>query len=484
MKPQKVASDSWQHLRDEQRRFRKGILFLVAALILVVLLAGASAIHSWLKLTELSRAYQAQIDLTVAQEAISRTSANRERQNMKLELLELRETISQQRGFADIPRQVDRVLLDPSNRAEVERLAALAVEKAEQAALGVSLNSSTAYLINAVLGLSRGEVQNLVNSDERHLLGAAQQAWINPSVEIVRQSWLDFYDQAESDRMKGLARAGLGLHYYEVSQDAELGLSWNGGCREAVEAFEAAELSGVGSSALALRKGECLRKNGDKLEAFENFFSALKQQSSDDPIHERRLAAHGAGTTLIALEVAAGSDPLVANKLDQYTAELELFPLIASVKLGEAQSSDKSPRILEQALVLLEHAAELRQQRGEGAIGQIYTRENIGFIYIRQQNWDTAIKHAREIDRDMALAWNLTVLIIALEEQADRLQDEGEGSVAQRLREEAKRAREKIALLPPGRLDRDEIEKLLGEPYIDDVEDVYRAMQSNHFGSN
>jgi hypothetical protein len=84
----------------------------------------------------------------------------------------------------------------------------------------------------------------------------------------------------------------------------------------------------------------------------------------------------------------------------------------------------------------------------------------------------------------MALAWNLTVLIIALEEQADRLQDEGEGSVAQRLREEAKRAREKIALLPPGRLDRDEIEKLLGEPYIDDVEDVYRAMQSNHFGSN
>ena len=484
MKPQKVASDSWQDLRDEQSRFRRGVLYLVVALILVVLLAGGGAIHSWLKLGELSRSYQAQIDLTVAQEAITRTSANRERQNMKLELLELRETISQQREYADIPRQVDRALLDPSDRAAVESLAEMAIEKAEDAALGAPLNSSTAYLIDAVLGLSRSEKQNLVSSDERHLMGAVQQAWINPSIEIVRQNWLDFYDQAESDRMKGLARAGLGLQYYEVSQDAELGLSWNGGCREAVESFEAADRLGVGSSALALRKGECLRKNGDKLEAFENFLSALKQQSSDDPIHERRLAAHGAGTTLIALEVASGSDPIVASKLEQFTEDLESFPLIASVKLGEAQSSDKSPRILEQALVLLLHAAELRQQRGEGKIGQIYTRENIGFIYIRQQNWDTAIKHAREIDRDMALAWNLTVLIIALEEQADRLQDEGEGSVAQRLREEAKRARGKIALLPPGRLDRDEIEKLLGEPYIDDVEDIYRAMQSNQFGSN
>lgn len=489
MKVQKTVSDIWHEVREEQRRFNKLVRYLVGALIVAFILAGVAAIQSWLKFNDLSGSYQVQIDRTIAQEAITRTDANRERQNMKLELLELRETISQQREFADIPRQVDRALSARNNRSQIEtieQLVDMAVREAEKSALGIPLNSSTAYLVDAVLQQLRDEadtdLQQLVGVDERQLLSAVQQTWISPSADSVRDIWFDFSKQAESDRMKGLALSGLGLYYYNLSQSAELGLSWDGGCGQAVDLIQEASVYGVNSSTLALRKGECLRKNGDKLKSFKEFFSALKQQAPDDPINERRLAAHGAGTTLIALEVASESDPLVARELELFTAELDALPLIANAELEAEQSSEQSPRILEQALVLLEHAADLREERGEGKIGEIYTRENIGFIYIRQQNWDTAIKHARAIDRDMALGWNLTVLIIALEEQANRLQEDGQRSVARRLRDEARKAREKISLLPPGRLDREEIEKLLGASYVDEVEEIYRAMQNNQLG--
>ncbi|MEM9570564.1 MAG: hypothetical protein AAF996_03800 [Pseudomonadota bacterium] len=486
MKVQKTVSDIWHEVREEQRRFNKIVRYLVGALIVAFILAGIAAIQSWLKFNDLSGSYQVQIDRTIAQEAIMRTDANRERQNMKLELLELRETISQQREYADIPRQVDRALSSRSNRSEIESIeevVAMAVEEAENSALGKPLNTSTAYLLDAVLQQllddSDEDLQGLVGPDERQLLKAAQKTWIDSSSDEVGDIWFDFSQQATSDRMKGVALAGLGLYYYDVSQGAELGLSWDGGCSEAVRLIEEASSLQVNSSTLALRKGECLRKNGDKLRAFKEFFSALQQQSPDDPIHERRLAAHGAGTTLIALEVASESDELIARQIEGFTQQLEALPLIANAELAAEQLSEQSPRILEQALVLLEHAADLRELRGEGKIGEIYTRENIGFIYVRQKNWDTAIKHAREIDQDMALGWNLTVLIIALEEQANRLQEEGQRSVARRLQDEARKAREKIALLEPGRLDREEIEKLLGDAYTGEVETIYRSMQNN-----
>ena len=136
MKVQKTVSDIWHEVREEQRRFNKIVRYLVGALIVAFILAGVAAIQSWLKFNDLSGSYQVQIDRTIAQEAITRTDANRERQNMKMELLELRETISQQREYADIPRQVDRDLSARNNRSEIEsieQLVDMAVREAEMA---------------------------------------------------------------------------------------------------------------------------------------------------------------------------------------------------------------------------------------------------------------------------------------------------------------------------------------------------------------
>ena len=479
MQSRKTVADIWEEVQAEQRRFNRIVRYLIGALILAFLIAGIAAVQSWMKFNSLGDSYQIQIDRSFAQAAISRSDSNRQRQNMRIELIELRESISEQRASSDLPRRVDRTLSTYGDQGEFESIEALlreAVALAEASALGTTLNTSTAYLVEAVLGQlsepTNTDDASLLSSDQRSLLLAALQKWISPLDLHTEQHWRTLAEEASDPYIRGLGLAGLGSLFYERAQASEEGLNWENGCERAVDNIRQAQLLGAESVQLLLFMGECLRKNGEKLGAFRAFLAALQQQTQtpDMSINDRRLAAHGAGTTLIALDVSAETDPILADQIKAFTKD------IRALNLTDSENDEAS--VLDEALALLEHAVELRELRGEGEIGKIYTSENIGFIYLQLGDWKKAIEHARLIDQEMAMAWNLTVLVIALETLADKTEVAGDNAEASKLRSSAQQSIEKMRLMPVSQFDRAELEKLLSSSHILKLSRVFDAIDT------
>jgi hypothetical protein len=247
--------------------------------------------------------------------------------------------------------------------------------------------------------------------------------------------------------MRALGAAGLSMLYYRQASD--LNLHWDEGCREVVENVAVAEDMRLQAPTLFLWKGDCLRKHGDTLRAYTAFSAALTKLEADaadgrePPQEQMRLAYHGVGTTLVALTAR-----------DEVPSEYD----------------DGNPAVY--ALEMLELAADIRRQRGATPVGIAYTRENLGFIYVLQQDWDGALSHTAEIDRILPLAWNLTNRHIAATEKADALaaiEDADVDEIA-RYREIAEEAALVLSLMQYEQFDEPELKRLLPKKYEETVE--------------
>lgn len=481
--PQKTLTDIWNEVQEEQRQFNKIVRYMITALIVAAIVAGAGALMSWFKLNNLSATYQQKINLAQAQASISRAASISSTQSVNSELLAIRQTLNEQRDLENSPRRIDQVIEDRrkgSGLPSFDQLRKKAVVYAKESARGSTLSNNDAYLIQKILEeYERLPDENVLSTDEALLLQGVIDFWATGVNDDVQKSLENIVRFANSEEIRGLGNSALAhFHYKRASQDPDNSLGWEVGCELAVDYSREAEILILKSPKTLLAKAECQRKGGYPFEAFESFADALEtiliKDGSDSPSLELRMAVHGTGTTLVALKSEETRNESVTRNLPGMIDNLKSLPLPASS--DEEPFFGDNPSDFDVARALLNYAADLRAARGEGEITRLYSTENIGFIYLLENDWSAAAKHAREIDDKLALAWNLTVLIIALEQQAeDRSLPRSDRA---KYREEANFSRLKLSLMRRDQLDVSEIKKLLPADHAHEVDEIIRSISS------
>ncbi len=461
----KTVADIWEEVQIEQRRFNQIVKVLVGLLIVAAVIAGVLAAVSYLRFNEVTTRYDALIHDAEVAATLSAGDGVRQRQTMVNELLTIREETDAQRQESQLTRQVDQALSAARAGVALQSVAELttqAVDAAEDHLIGHRLNPATSYLVNSILE-SRG---TQLSDDQRRIMATALLDWRTPDAS--HDSIRELISQSADDRVKGYGHAALAQYFYKQASAAnDLGASE--ACTDVVQEVNLAKSAGVEGMVPHLWKGECLRDQGRQKEAFLAYTDALRAGNVDEEtLTNRRLAAHGAGTTLVARAARA---PNATLSPDEVSSAFEaLGPIIGEVEGLQGAADEEDP--LAAAYALLNYAADMRSKRGEGEVGKSYTAENIGFIFVMREKWADGLKHAQAIDKLIPLGWNLTVLHICASQMAedpDISSDERKLYLA-----EADRARRTLAKMDHRRIGESELKKLLPVEYDNLVDELVK----------
>ena len=463
--PNKTLTDIWNEVQAEQRKFNKIVRYMIGVLIITMLIAGVAALMSLLRLNNLSATYQDQIQKAQAQVQVSRAAAVSGRQRINAELLSIRQALNEQKDLDHLPRKIDQVIEQRRKGSDLpsfEQLRRDAISFAKQSAKGMPLTNNRAYLIQEILEEHEGwPEEKVLTRDEALLLKGVITYWQTGPTLATEEALSQIANLSNSEEMRGLGNSALAHYYHRVANNnPDDSLGWEAGCRVAVEYANKAERLINRSAQTLLAKGACLRKGGYPFEAFATFLSALQTIDAEGrtgTVSQDLVAAvHGTGTTLIALKSAETRDETKTRNLADRINALRAMRLTT---LDGDPLFDETADELDMARALLNHAAALREKRGEGEIAKLFSQENIGYIYLLKNDWEGAIEHASAIDKQMARAWNLVVLIIALEQRAEDTSQPR--SQRNQDRADAKFARLKLSLMRADELDEKEIAKLL-----------------------
>ena len=446
-----TSANLLEELRKEQRAFRFVMTLLIILLVIAAAIAAGGAAFSYFELKDM-RANQEQMrrDSTAHLKVVA-GEAGRERETMRSELIAIREENASSRRQSDLARRIEQAALN--NRIGEYKDSAITFARSH--ILGTPLDSATALVVTSVLGAAEEEGSVLLDTDARRLLITVKADW-EGQVGDASAGFETMRAESDDQSYRALGAAGLAmLHYRDASG---LNLHWGEGCREVVENVTSAEDMRLDAPTMFLWKGDCLRKHGATLRAFNAFNAALFKLEADaaaglePPQEQMRLAYHGVGTTLVALAAR-----------DEVPSEF----------------ADSDPQA--KALELLELAADIRRQRGATPVGIAYTRENIGFIYLQKSDWDGALAHTAAIDAVLPLAWNLTVRHIAATEKADALVavEEPDMAAVAELREIAEEAALVLSLMQYVQFDERELKRLLHKDYSETVDDLIARLPEN-----
>lgn len=442
----KTVSDIWEEVQREQAAFNRIIKWLVGLLIVAAAIAAAAAAASYFEFRDMQQAHRASIENARVLAKIDSGEAARERNRMTILLLDIRETAAASRAQADLVRRVARAIASD----ERDRLLPMAMAVARDHATGLRVNASTSQLIAAVIDeADAGRLE--VPSIELDFLKAVKLDWNAPTGEAA-SSFSAIAERADGD-LKAYANSALSRLYHANADSDNLG--GDPACDRSIARADTAVALGLDAIGPLLWKGECLRKQGRSQEAYVAFKAAYdwyraNQTEADEalPIDFIRRVHHGVGTTLVAL-AAAGEVSAVENALS----------------VSEA---------LEEAEQRLQVAAALRVRRGEGTIGEVYTSENLGFVYLQRENWPMAIAHTKYVDDVVPLAWNLTVRHIAAKTIYQSIRQRGDAETGGLSRDQALTiacdAQAVLSAMKYEYFDEDELRRLLPARYDDDVD--------------
>ncbi len=464
-KVSKTVADIWREVQAEQQKFNNIVKVMVGLLIVAAIVAAALAVVSYLRFSDIKDNYD---DLIANAEAQSRLNAGdgvRAQQRLVTQLLQIREDSEAQRQEAELTRLVDQALSASQAGAplrSIDQLKEQALEAARGHLLGRRLNLATSYLVSSVAeapGIS-------LNAAEAAILDAALVDWRTPregqaAMERVIAS-------TDDPTIKGYGHTGLAQIHYAMTDGLD-NLGSSDACTELINEVNIAAGLGVEGMAPYLWKGECMRDAGRESDAFDAFASALRAGNvGNETLDNLRLAAHGAGTTLVARAARAPNAQLGADEVAAVFTALKPIEENVPGLVGADETQDP----LAAAYALLEYAANLRVQRGEGEVGKVYTAENIGFVFVLSERWAEGLSHAQAIDKVIPLAWNLTVLHICAKEMAET--DGVSGADRAKYRAEANRAARTLALMEHRRFGEQELKKLLPVKYDEVVNELVR----------
>ena len=408
--PAKTSADIWAEILDEKKSFRGVLRALIVLLAIAALIALGMFYYSYRTLTEQEARYTAEVRGIEIRNEISRGDAARDRQTMLTRTLEIREEMARAANataFVDAARRVDT---EGADQDDVD----LALAEARLFTVGANLDAARFAFIAAVQSDQCGEtpVLPLVACQ---FLAAVTADWNEkdnrspgskePSerlgVDAPEHLQVAYQRVVETEARDGLsaftpyAEAGLTQLYYAYADNNQRGTDAD--CRESVRAAERADAAGIDGIGPYLLAGECLRKQGrpgDSNVMFRKASAWYETAKTRSDFNEKRfppdvfrLAYHGVGTTQIAM-IASGD--------------------------FQGDESERA-RALREAEENLEIAARRRVARGEGDVGEVYTTENIGFIYVLDEDWPSALYHTGLVNEVLPLAWNLVVRRIAAE---------------------------------------------------------------------
>lgn len=438
---QKTVNDIWLEVQREQAAFNKIIRWLVGLLIIAALIAAAAAAVSYFEFRDMQAAHQKSIQDARVLAKLDSGEAARERQNMTLELIEIREAGVAARQNAELVRSVDRAAADGGAQA----LAELAVTAAKDHAAGIRLNTATAHLVATIIDEADAGALAL-DGDGLSFLKAIEMDWTSPTGEAAEP--LRAIADGDDMALKPYAHSALARLYYTNANNNNL--QGDSKCDQSISHGDTAVALGIDAIGPSLWKGECLRKQGRTQEAYRAFARAHdwyenNRTYADEtlPMDHIRRVHHGVGTTLIALAARDEADT-VDSALDTVTA----------LDLAEQH---------------LRIAADMRVARGEGRLGEVYTAENLGFVAVKREDWPVALDHTSYVDSIVPLAWNLTVRYIAAAEIHQSLDGGGEAPSAGLNRSTARQiacdTERTLAAMRYEYFDEDELRRLLPAKY-------------------
>ena len=432
--------DLLMELQREQQAFRFLVRALAALLATAAVIAVGSVIYFYFQLQGLRAEYAKQAQLNQVNLRIVAGEASRQRESTQAQLVAIREENEAARRQAELSRELQQA----GSARQIASYKDRAVSIARGHILGKTMNEVTSQVVAMVLRVDENGGVRLLTDGERTLMQAALDDW-GGQVEsaTVRTEFQSLLDESDNLPDEAMGAAGLAMLEYRKADASSLG--WNRGCSTVVEYASQAGARGLNAPMLLLWKGQCLRKRGDALTAYRAFSQAaqlMEQDPEDITLEQSQMAHHGVGTTLVALA--------------------------AQGQLPEGREKNEA---LTEALSELKTAAKIRADRGSTRVGVAYTEENIGFIYILEEDWPTALSHTEGIDRILPLAWNLTVRNIAARENEAALKRAGASRESVL---EMKRIQEDTAMvlsqMDCGQIDKAELMRLLPQKYSDDVD--------------
>ena len=446
-----TSADLLAELREEQQSFRFLMTALAAIIGMAAVIVAGSVIYFYMELSGLKSQYAEQTRLNEMNLRIVAGEAGRQRESTQAAIVAIREENEAARRQAELAREIQRADSVKQAAGYKEN----AIELAQKHFLGIPLNEVTSQVIAVVLRAD-GTDGELLSSADRLMLHAALEDWGDQNSEAVRTALNTLFQDGESLADQARGAAGLAALEYRSASDNSLG--WNRGCSTVVDYVNQASARGLEAPMLLLWKGQCLRKRGDALTAYQAFSKAatmLEGGEFEETLLHAQLAHHGVGTTLVAL--------------------------VASEELPPGEDSETA---LQEALSELREAARIRGERGATSVGVAYTEENIGFIHILDRDWQAALEHTKRIDDILPLAWNLTVRHIAAMENEKALKSAGASrDEIRKMQTIQNDTRLVLGLMECNQIDRPELKRLLPPRYSSTVDDLSRHCDADAGGS-
>ena len=445
-----TSADLLAELREEQQSFRFLMTALAGIIGMAAVIVAGSVVYFYMELSGLKQQYAEQTRLNEMNLRIVAGEAGRQRESTQAALVAIREENEAARRQSDLAREIQRA----DSVTQVAGYRDNALDLAQKHFLGNPLNEVTSQVVAIVLRAD-GTDGELLEAPQRLLLQAALEDWGGQNPEAVRGALTSLYQESGALEHQARGAAGLAALEYRVANGNSLG--WNRGCSTVVDYVNQASARGLEAPMLLLWKGQCLRKRGDALTAYQAFSKAaamLEGGEFEETLLHAQLAHHGVGTTLVAL--------------------------VASEELPQGADSESA---LQEALSELREAARIRGERGATSVGVAYTEENIGFIHILDEDWKGALDHTGRIDDILPLAWNLTVRYIAAmeNEQALKRADAPREEIRemQRIQNDTTMV---LGLMECNQIDRPELKRLLPARYSDTVDDLSRHCEASAGG--
>jgi tetratricopeptide (TPR) repeat protein len=451
-----TAGDILIRLESSQRGFRAVMLILGVLLVLVAVIVAGSTAFSISQLSNLEARTSALDSTTAVIEAKADSARAAQVAALAETLRTLETTQTSWREFANDYNSARRNI-DVVARLDTlapDALVDFAVELASRHLTGVPLDLSTQEALARALDGRNADGGLLVDGDERTLLLAARADWMRSDDggedardDEARRLFAELARDGGNDVMRGLGEVGLAERRFADAVDT----LWEGGCADAVEHADAALDLGVRGPNVHYILGQCLRKHGETVEAYQAFVTQQALVDANPELYDHSWmpysyqAAHGMGTTLMALAAELPPGGRLA---------------IGAGEGGPAATYERE-EALDIALDLLNQAAAGRRAYGATEVGANYTRENIGIIYLQKGDWDGALAHTAQVNAVIALPWNLTFRYIAAKEKLAALGANPDPIRAAELEDVAHESWLVLGEMRPSRFAPAELEKLL-----------------------
>jgi len=388
-------------LADEQRGLRRVLMAGIAVLIVLVVMSGALGVYYYVASQQLAKAsqelQQQAFDTRRRVDQQANRAATQERRMRRI-YDEMRQSLGSMAGAS--PDDPNLAITAVRSVLQHGRHLSLANERllAQVSSAQGKASPAQKALFTGVLALAesdqRGETVSAGASDLPPRLGAARDAFTAASADPT---------------LHALAQAGLANVLYQIASSDRQNFRPDI-CAKVLDAVQQSIENNTAGPQPLWYKAQCERRLGHTAVAFADFARAISGTSEtladpDDADDAELMVAmnafNGAGATLTAASGAASD------------ADIQAGLTVAQQTCGAGDDANIHDPNLRIALACINQAIKLRRvlRQTENQIGS--TKQSIGFVYLREHNYDAAFQNSVAVERTGLYAQNELIRALA-----------------------------------------------------------------------